>query len=129
VQVRVNDLHGVENHVRDGVVLIGDAFQTSCPAAGTGITRLLTDIERLLVHVPGWLSTPGMGAAKIAAFYADPDKSACDAHALHVANYMRAAATEGGLRWNLHRRRVRLQRRLRDWRARVRPAARQARRG
>ena len=129
VQLRVNDLHGVGNHVRDGVVLIGDAFQTSCPAAGTGITRLLSDIERLLVYVPGWLSSPGMEAAKIADFYADPGKTACDAHALHVANYMRAAATEGGLRWSLHRRRVRLQRRLRGWRARVTPALKKARRG
>jgi 2-polyprenyl-6-methoxyphenol hydroxylase-like FAD-dependent oxidoreductase len=115
VQVRVNDLHGVEGHLRDGVVLIGDAFRTSCPAAGTGIGRLLGDIERLRDHLPGWLATPGMGAAKIARFYADPAKAAVDDAALRTAEYMRAAATETGLAWRLHRARVRLQARLPVW--------------
>jgi 2-polyprenyl-6-methoxyphenol hydroxylase-like FAD-dependent oxidoreductase len=117
VQMRVNDLHAVEGHVRDGIVLIGDAFHTSCPAAGTGISRLLSDIERLCSHVPAWLATPGMAADKIATFYSDPLKQAFDARALHTAQYMRAAATEPGLRWTLHRRRVRIQTRLRGWAA------------
>ena len=118
VQMRVNDLHVVENHVRDGVVLIGDAFQTSCPAAGTGIGRLLSDIDRLCNHhLPGWLASPGMDAAKIASFYDDPEKRAFDARTLHIAEDMCSAATETGLRWNLHRRRVLAQRRLRGWMA------------
>ena len=41
------DITVAQNCVRNGVVLIGDAYQTSCPAAGTGVSRLLTDIERL----------------------------------------------------------------------------------
>jgi hypothetical protein len=64
----VMDLYVVEGHVQNGVVLIGDAFQTSCPAAGTGVSRLLTDVERLCHHVPQWLASPGMAADKIAAF-------------------------------------------------------------
>ena len=58
---------------KPGVVLIGDAFSTSCPAAGTGTGKVFTDVERLCnVYIPRWLATPGMGADKIAAFYADP---------------------------------------------------------
>ena len=55
------------------MVLIGDAFSTSCPAAGTGTGKVFTDVERLCnVYIPRWFATPGMGAEKIAAFYDDP---------------------------------------------------------
>ncbi|MGQ0677862.1 MAG: FAD-dependent oxidoreductase, partial [Rhodospirillales bacterium] len=71
-QARVVDLQGAANYRRDGVVMVGDAFQTTCPATGTGISKLLTDIEQLAHHAPRWLATPGMGADKIAQFYDDP---------------------------------------------------------
>ncbi|MFX7121282.1 hypothetical protein ABTI10_19290, partial [Acinetobacter baumannii] len=32
----VMDLSVTEGHLQPGIVLIGDAFQTNCPAAGTG---------------------------------------------------------------------------------------------
>ncbi|WP_456686974.1 FAD-dependent oxidoreductase, partial [Bradyrhizobium sp. P5_C11_2] len=59
-QVRnwVMDLSVVEGHLQPGVVLIGDAFQTNCPAAGTGVARLLVDVERLCTeYAPRWLKT------------------------------------------------------------------------
>ena len=87
----------VEGHRRDGVVLIGDASQTTCPAAGNGVTRVLTDVTQLCtVHVPGWLATPGMAADKINAFYDDPIKRACDEHCLWTAEYARSFATDPG---------------------------------
>lgn len=62
VQNWVMDLFAVEGHLQPGVVLIGDAFQTNCPAAGTGVSRLLVDVERLCTeYVPRWLETDGMG--------------------------------------------------------------------
>ncbi len=52
---------------------------TSCPVAGTGCDKVFTDVERLCnVHIPQWLASDGMDADKIAAFYADPVKRACD---------------------------------------------------
>jgi hypothetical protein len=40
---------------------------------------VFTDVERLCnVHIPQWLASDGMDADKIAAFYADPVKRACD---------------------------------------------------
>ncbi len=115
VQLRPIDLERAENFVRPGVVLVGDVFQVSCPATGTGVSKLLTDVNVLCnTHLPRWLDTPGMGAEKIAQFYEDPRKQACDSQALHWAEYRRAVSTETGLGWELHRRRVYLHRRMRD---------------
>lgn len=112
VSTRVIDLYAVSNPVRDGIVLVGDAYQTSCPAAGTGISRLLTDIECLCkAHIPAWLASPGMAAEKIASFYADPRKVFSDLEAEGAAHYRRALASEGGLIWRLHR----AQLQLRQW--------------
>ncbi|HEY0184476.1 MAG TPA: NAD(P)/FAD-dependent oxidoreductase [Rhodopila sp.] len=107
VVARPIDLYVSEGHRRDGVVMIGDAFQAACPATGMGMVRLLTDIEQLAaIHVPRWLATPGMNAAKINAFYDDPVKRACDAKALHDSEYRRSVSTETSLGWRLHRLRV-----------------------
>lgn len=80
VKIRPVDLYVSEGYRQAGVVLVGDAFATSCPAAGTGAGKALMDVERLCnVHIPQWLATPGMGAEKITAFYDDPVKRAYDA--------------------------------------------------
>jgi len=111
--MRVTDLTVASDYRRDGVVLIGDAFQTSCPAAGTGIGRLLNDIDRLCnQHIPTWLATDGMDATKISQFYDDPIKRSCDAEALRIAEYRRAVKVETGVGWKLHRQRVALQNQL-----------------
>jgi 2-polyprenyl-6-methoxyphenol hydroxylase-like FAD-dependent oxidoreductase len=95
---------GVARNVRQaGAVLIGDAYQTSCPAAGTGVSRLLTDIESLLEHVRDWFDTPGMAASKIAGFYDDADKQAMDAHALGLADYRRNFTIDTSLGWQARR--------------------------
>jgi 2-polyprenyl-6-methoxyphenol hydroxylase-like FAD-dependent oxidoreductase len=116
VQNWTMDLYVVENFRRDGIVLAGDAFQTSCPAAGTGVSRLLSDLERLChVHVPRWLATPGMSAEKIAQFYDDPVKQAADARSAGLARYRRALTVETGWRWQAHRGQVYLRRRMFGW--------------
>ena len=104
VQNWVMDLTVTEGHLQPGVVLIGDAFQTNCPAAGTGVGRLLVDVERLCMdYVPRWLETAGMGVDKIAQFYSDRDKLAADQHSLHLANFRQALTLNTGVRWNLRR--------------------------
>jgi 2-polyprenyl-6-methoxyphenol hydroxylase-like FAD-dependent oxidoreductase len=80
INIRPVDLYLHRAFRKPGIVLIGDAFATSCPVAGTGIDKVFTDVERLCnVHIPAWLATDGMDADKIAAFYGDPVKQACDA--------------------------------------------------
>lgn len=55
------------NYQQPGVVLIGDAFATSRPATGTGISKAFGDVDLLVNrHFPNWLATPGMAAEKIA---------------------------------------------------------------
>lgn len=116
VKVRPIDLYVARDFRKDGIVLIGDVFQASCPATGMGLVRLLTDIERLTTeHLPRWLETDGMAAVKISSFYDDPVKRACDAKALHDSEYRRALSTDQSLFWTLHRHRVALQERTLAW--------------
>ncbi|HXX03810.1 MAG TPA: NAD(P)/FAD-dependent oxidoreductase [Xanthobacteraceae bacterium] len=90
VEIRPIDLYVTHGHRQGGVVLVGDAFATSCPAAGTGAGKVLTDVERLCNHhLPQWLKTPGVGEAKIAAFYDDPVKRAFDDFAAKKAICLR----------------------------------------
>lgn len=105
VQNWVMDLSVVEGHLRAGVVLIGDAFQTNCPAAGTGVARLLVDVERLCTeYVPRWLTTSGMSREKISEFYADPDKVAADQQSLKMARFRQALTSRNDIGWDMRRR-------------------------
>jgi 2-polyprenyl-6-methoxyphenol hydroxylase-like FAD-dependent oxidoreductase len=104
VKIRPVDLYVSKGYRQAGIVLVGDAFATSCPAAGTGCNKVLTDVERLCnVHVPRWLATPGMGREKIAAFYDDEVKVACERYCLDKAFYLRAMSTETALSWRARR--------------------------
>jgi len=105
VQNWVMDLTMVEGHLQPGVVLIGDAFQTNCPAAGTGVARLLVDVDRLCTeYAPRWLATPGMGTDKISQFYSDPDKLAADQRSLKMAHFRQALTSRNDLGWDVRRR-------------------------
>lgn len=105
VQNWVMDLSVVEGHLQAGVVLIGDAFQTNCPAAGTGVARLLVDVERLCTeYVPRWLTTSGMSRKKISEFYADPDKVAADQQSLKMARFRQALTSRNDISWDVRRR-------------------------
>jgi 2-polyprenyl-6-methoxyphenol hydroxylase-like FAD-dependent oxidoreductase len=103
VQSWIMDLAVARNVRQPGVVLIGDAYQTSCPAAGTGVSRLLTDVERLVAHATDWLRTLGMDAVKIGAFYDDPIKEAMDAQALAMAKFRRSLTVDISIGWRTRR--------------------------
>lgn len=104
VKVRPADLYVTHGYRQHGVVLAGDAFATSCPAAGTGSDKVFTDTERLCnVHIPAWLMSEGMGVEKIAAFYDDPIKIACDAASTAKAYRLRAISIDNGLNWRAAR--------------------------
>lgn len=105
VKIRPVDLYATRGHLQPGVVLVGDAFSTSCPAAGTGARKVLTDVERLCnVHIPRWLRTPGMAVEKIATFYDDPVKRACDRFSLNKAYGLKAFSIDPGVWWSFRRR-------------------------
>jgi hypothetical protein len=104
IKIRPVDLYVTHGHLQPGVVLVGDAFATSCPAAGTGARKVLTDVGRLCnVYIPHWLMTGGMSTGKIATFYDDPEKQSCDRFSLNKAYALKAFSIDTGVRWRLRR--------------------------
>ena len=104
VRIRPADMYVSSGHRQPGVVLVGDAFETTCPVTGTGTDKVFTDVERLCnVHIPGWLATDGMDEAKIAAFYDDPVKTACDAWSAAKAHSFRSVTIDNGIYWKAQR--------------------------
>ncbi|WP_439925044.1 FAD-dependent oxidoreductase [Nitrobacter sp. JJSN] len=104
IKIRPADLYVTENYRQAGVVLVGDAFATSCPAAGTGTDKVFTDVERLCnVHIPNWLATEGMDRIKIDMFYDDPVKTECDAWSTAKAWHLRSLSIDNGPTWRARR--------------------------
>lgn len=104
IQIRPVDLYVSRGHFQPGLVLVGDAFATSCPASGNGVRKVITDVERLCnVYIPQWLATPGMDTEKIAAFYADPVKCACDRSSLNKALTLKRYSTDAAPIWRARR--------------------------
>jgi 2-polyprenyl-6-methoxyphenol hydroxylase-like FAD-dependent oxidoreductase len=104
VKIRPADLYVSTNYRQPGVVLVGDAFAATCPVTGTGTDKVFTDIAQLCnVHIPAWLATEGMGADKIASFYDDPVKQACDAWSMAKGVSFRKVTIDNGLYWRAQR--------------------------
>ena len=103
-KIRPVDLYVNEGYRRAGMVLVGDAFASTCPVTGTGCDKVFTDVAQLCnVHIPDWLGTDGMGEDKIASFYDDPVKTACDARSLEKAHSFRSVSIDTGLKWRTRR--------------------------
>jgi 2-polyprenyl-6-methoxyphenol hydroxylase-like FAD-dependent oxidoreductase len=104
IKIRPADLYVTQGCQQPGIVLVGDAFETTCPVTGTGTDKVFTDVERLCnVHIPAWLATDGMAADKIAAFYSDPVKQACDAWSKAKAFSFRSVSIDTGAYWRAQR--------------------------
>jgi 2-polyprenyl-6-methoxyphenol hydroxylase-like FAD-dependent oxidoreductase len=104
VKIRPIDLFVTKGYRQAGVVLVGDGFSSSCPAAGTGVSKVLVDVARLCKeHIPNWLMTPGMAADKIDTYYDDPVRRTNEAACLAQAHYVRAIAVDDSLAWQAGR--------------------------
>ncbi|HYW62215.1 MAG TPA: NAD(P)/FAD-dependent oxidoreductase [Bradyrhizobium sp.] len=104
IKIRPADLYVSKGYRQPGVVLVGDAFASSCPVTGTGTDKVFTDVSQLCsIHIPSWLSSEGMGEHKIAAFYDDPVKVECDAWSAAKAFSFRSVTLEDGLYWRAQR--------------------------
>lgn len=110
VQCRTSDVAVANQHQRDGIVYIGDAFQTPCPAAGTGISRLLIDVERLTVHAARWFAANDTSAASLRSYYNDPVKRRSDRAAIKEARFRRAISTDSSPFWAMRRQHVKAKR-------------------
>ncbi len=104
VGIRPVDLVRVAAPQRPGIVLVGDAYSTSCPAAGTGVNKVFTDVQRLCsTYVPAWLEQESITAADVAQFYADPVKVQCESESLQKALWLRRVSTGTSLGWRFWR--------------------------
>jgi hypothetical protein len=54
-------------------------------------------------HIPHWLATDGMGVERIAAFYDDPVKKACDVQSMTKVYHLRSLSVEPGVSWQAQR--------------------------
>lgn len=104
VEMRPIDLFRVEGAPRPGIVLIADAFQSVCPATGTGLSKLLTDVDVLINDcIPRWIHHARLGTDRIAEFYASERKRRVDDSSLASALYQRSMATSNEWVWRLRR--------------------------
>jgi 2-polyprenyl-6-methoxyphenol hydroxylase-like FAD-dependent oxidoreductase len=104
VEMKPVDLYQVVDPARPGLVLVADAYQSVCPTTGTGLSKVLTDVDVLCNEcIPQWLATPGMGIDKIARYYEHPRKRACDSSSLRDAAYIRSLSLELSIPWQLRR--------------------------
>ena len=104
VKIRPADVYVSTGYRQPGIVLVGDAFAATCPVTGTGTDKVFTDVAQLCnVHIPAWLATEGMDEVKIASFYDDPVKQACDAWSMGKAISFRKVTVENGLYWRAQR--------------------------
>src|SRR3954462_8682024 len=100
MKIRPADLYVSTGYRQPGVVLVGDAFATSCPVTGTGTDKVFTDVSQLCnFHIPNWLSSEGMAEEKIATFYDDPLKQECDAWSAAKAWSFRSVSIDDGVFW------------------------------
>ncbi|MDI1265572.1 MAG: NAD(P)/FAD-dependent oxidoreductase [bacterium] len=104
VKIRPADLYVSTGYRQPGIVMVGDAFATTCPVSGTGTDKVFTDVTQLCnVHIPAWLGTEGMSETKIASFYEDPVKRACDEWSMAKAFSFRKVTIDTGLYWHAQR--------------------------
>lgn len=93
-----------ENCRQDGVVLIGDAYLTSCPATGLGVSRLLTDVERLCrAYIPQWMTETAIDHTKITAYYDDLEKVDMDLRSVQMARRHFNLTAKVNVGWRLRR--------------------------
>lgn len=107
IDMRTNDLLTVSGPLHPRIALVGDAYQTPCPALGNGISRLLSDVTLLCEeHLPRWFATGDFTVNSLRQFYDDPRKRAEDRRAIKDAFFRRQMTCSESLRWRLQRWRI-----------------------
>ncbi len=97
-------LYQTEIPAVDGVVAIGDAFQSVCPTTGMGLSKVLTDVDLLCnIFAPQWLSAGERSAQKLQGFYRQSEKIRVDQDSLNSAWYQRQIALNNSAAWRVRR--------------------------
>lgn len=97
------EIYRVNKTPTKGIVLLGDAYQCACPASGTGITKLLTDVNILAELIPKWLLDKQSRENYLSEYYNHPRKISCDAESIQFSEYLYRRGTAKSLRWRIER--------------------------
>jgi 2-polyprenyl-6-methoxyphenol hydroxylase-like FAD-dependent oxidoreductase len=90
VQVVPTAYYRLRSPARAGVVVVGDEYQSVSPATGTGLSRVLVDVDVLCTrYAPTWLAGGRVGPRQVRAFYKDPVKVTSDRKSLDAWRYYR----------------------------------------
>lgn len=97
VQMVPTRFHRLSDYICDGVVMIGEEYQSVTPASGLGLSKVLTDVDVLCrKHVPHWLDAGRVGRAELEKYYGDPVKLKSDRKALESWMYYANSGVPGG---------------------------------
>lgn len=110
------------------VIAIGDAFQSVCPATGTGVSKVLNDVAVLSSLIDARIDLAEQSVASIAhGYYGSVRKQGVDARSLSRATNLRRLATLPGLGGALRRRGLRYPKAVPALRAAIKTAIRKVR--
>ena len=101
VKIRPVDLYVTHGHRQPGVVLVGDAFATSCPAAGTGCNKVFTDVGAALQRPHSALARHRRHGRRQDRRVLRRRRQAAPATPFSVAKayYLRSLSIDAGLSW------------------------------
>lgn len=103
-EARGTDLYETAGHLQPGLLMLGDAYHAPCPASGTGMLRILNDVDVLANRwAPQALATPGLGVDKVTRFYVDRVKRGVDTASVRQSKLGRANAVNTGALWSARR--------------------------
>lgn len=106
VQMGRTTWHRVQQPSPDGILVLGEAYQSVSPATGMGLSKCLTDIYVLLRHMRTWRGRARVPGAAIDEYYRDPLKQACDDRARDGWKWFYDCAHGRGLKSRLRRSRL-----------------------
>ena len=104
VKIRPADLYVSTGYRQAGIVLVGDAFATTCPVTGTGTDKVFTDVAQLCnVHIPPGLPAKAWARPRSRRSTTIRSRQACDAWSMAKAFSFRTVTIETGLYWRAQR--------------------------
>lgn len=84
IQIMPTQFYRVKNHIKKGLVVLADEYQSVNPVTGKGLSKVLTDVKLLgQKYLPQWIEKNDCSIQKIRQFYNDPEKVSCDKDSLY----------------------------------------------
>jgi len=99
VQLMPTRLYRLRNYLQDSLLIIGDDFQGVDPGTGTGLSKILCDVQLLTrKYIPLWSKTNNFRKNNIKSFYSDKRKIASDINSIQKwVYYYKKTTRQNGL--------------------------------